>query len=146
MGLYISNTAFSLRCFIDKSENQWYNIFKIKDKEPAYLSKTGVACSAGEKYPVYIPHLMPKINFGIPTTSIIQSKGTLCFKNSPECRVLTASVIKTQNYLDIPFERNKSWKGQSSVLKDGTEIISKNTKVICNCPSNSISDMTFSND
>ena len=122
------------------------HIFKIKDNEPAYLSKTGVACNAGEKYPVYIPHLMPKINFGNPVISILKSRGTLCFRNASECRVLTATMIKTQNYMDIPFERNKSWKGQSTILDDGTEIIHKGTKVICNCPSNSISDMTFSND
>ena len=122
------------------------NIFKIKDKEPGYLSKTGVACKTGETYPLYIPHLMPKIKQGIPTISTIQSKGTLCFKNASGCRVLTASKIKTQNYLDVPYERNKSWVGQARVLEDGTQIISQNTKVICNCPSNSISDLTFSND
>lgn len=122
------------------------NIYKINDKEPAYLSKTGVACVAGEKYPLYIPRLMPKISSGVPTIGAVTSKGTLCFKNAPECRILTATLIKTQNYLDVPFERNKSWDGLATELEDGTKIVSKNTKVVCNCPSNSISDLTFSND
>lgn len=122
------------------------NIFKIKDKEPAYLSKSGIAPTANKTYPLYIPHLMPKITFGEPVIGAISSKGTVCFKNAPECRILTATLIKTQNYLDIPFERNKSWEGQGKKNEDNTYGINKNTKVICNCPSNSLNDMTFSND
>jgi len=121
------------------------NIFKIKDKEPAYLSKTDVACTAEQKYPLYIPRLMPTIQQGEPVVSAVTSSGTLCFKNDGGCMILAAPLIKTQNYLEIPFERNKSWKGQS-VIQGGAEIIFKDTKVMCNCPSNSISDMTFSND
>jgi len=122
------------------------HIFKIKDKEPAYLSKTGIAPTVGKTYPLYIPHLMPKIKMGEPKTGAVFSKGVICFKNAPECKILTATLLKNQNYLDVPFERNKSWEGQGIKNPDNTYTINKNTKVICNCPSNSLNDLTFSND
>ena len=122
------------------------NIFKINDKEPAYLSKTREICKSGEVCPLYIPRLMPGIEFSEPEVSNIFSKGTLCFKNAPQCRVLTATVIKTKNWLEIPFERNKTWEGQTFTDDKGTECISFGTKVTCNCPTYSLNDMTFSND
>ncbi len=122
------------------------NIYKIKDNEPAFVCETSGICKAGEKYPLYIPQLMPKINFRIPKIETIRSRGTLCFRNAPRCRILTASVIRTQNYLNIPFERNKSWDSQYDIDDAGNKFIRKGTRVICKCPTSSIKDMTFSND
>ena len=122
------------------------NIFQIKETETGYLSKSGVACKAGETYPIYIPRLMPLIKSGNPTTNAVSSRGTVCFKNDSSCKVLTATLMKTQNYIELPFERNKSWKGQATEDDDGIERVSKNTKVVCKCNTNSISNMTFAND
>ena len=85
------------------------HIYKFKQQEPGYLSKTGVPCEAGQTYPIYISRLMSGINFGDPEESLVHSKGTLCFRNAPGCRVYTSQIMKTQNFLDIPFERNNSW-------------------------------------
>ena len=121
------------------------HIYKFKPQEPAYLSKTDVPCEAGQSYPIYISRLMSGINFGDPEESLIHSKGTLCFRNAPGCRVYTNQIMKTQNFLDIPFERNNSWEGLTIELEDGTILIPQNTPVVCHCPDNSVSNMTFSN-
>lgn len=128
------------------------NIFDIKEKEIGYLSQEKEVCKHGEKYPIYIPRLMPKITFGEPVVKTVSSNGTLVFKNSPECRVLTDRILHIKNSLSIPFERNKSWTDdQINVYKNNKdEVVSKTisakTQVICNCKTDLISDMTFSND
>ena len=120
-------------------------IYNIKTREPAYLSKTGHPIHAGQTYPIYIARLMSGISFGEPEISNVYSRGTLCFRNAPGCRIYTADLLKTQNYLDIPFERNNSWEGLKVIKKDKSEWIMQNTPVVCHCPDNSLSNMTFTN-
>ena len=123
------------------------NIYKLKEREIGYLSKTGVACKAGEPYPIHIPKIMPSISSGVPAKSVEISKGPLVFKNAPTCKVLADRSLVTQNYLSIPFERNKDWgEDQASMQPDGVKLVQKRTQVTCNCKNNLTSGMTFSND
>ena len=127
-------------------------MFKIQEQEMGYLCTEREACKAGEKYPIYIPRLMPSISFGEPTTGTISSQATTVFLNAPGCRVLASRILKTRNYLEIPFERNKEWgDDQVNITKDKdgkiiSKILKNKTKVRCNCKTNVIDDMTFSND
>ena len=127
-------------------------IYPIQEQEIGYLSTGKEACKSGEKYPIYIPRLMPSIPFGEPKTTTIASQGTLVFLNAPECKILSSKILKSRNYIEIPFERNKEWGNDQVNIKKDEEgnIISKTlnakTKVRCNCKTNVINDMTFSND
>lgn len=122
------------------------NIFELKEKEIGYLSKTGKACSSGQTYPIYIPRLMPKIKQGPPIISIKSSKGATSFLNAPGCRIFASPILRSKNYIEVPFERNKSWKGQSTENENGEEIISEGIKVTIHCGDSSFKNMTFSND
>jgi hypothetical protein len=113
------------------------NIFEFKTKETGYIAKACAAPEAGEKREIYIPRLMPNIKSGTPKTSTLSSRGNLVFKNAPACKVQAATVLKSQNYIMVPYEKNKTW--------DDPEIKSM-TQITCNCKNNTIAGITFSND
>ena len=123
------------------------NIFELQEKEIGYLSKTGVAPVTGETYPIYVPRLMPKLKQGPPVISVKASKGLTSFLNAPGCRILASATLRSKNYVDVKFERNKSWKGQYiEEFPDGGGIIPEGIKVTVHCGDSSFKNMTFSND
>ena len=118
------------------------HLFQLQKKETGYVMTYSSPCKAGGTLPIYIPRLMPKIDNGEPTVSVVSSKGRSVFKNDASCMPAPYDVLETQNYINPRFENNKMWT--PNLLVAG--LVPRKTKVDCNCHSNSISTMTFSND
>lgn len=81
-----------------------------------------------------------------PKVTVLPSTGALVFRNAPACRIVVNRLLHSQNYLEIPYERNKSWKGQAKENKDGTFTVTQKTKVTINCKNYLPDGMSFSND
>lgn len=117
-------------------------LYQLQKKETGYVTAPSYPCRAGGTLPIYIPRLMPYIDNGPPMISMVSSKGQAVFKNASECMPMPIQILETQNYINPKFENNKEWT--PNLLAGG--LVPRKTKVDCNCHSNAISTMTFSND
>ena len=121
-------------------------IYPLQTTEVGYLSKTGIAPIAKKTYPIFIPRIMPKMKLDTPKVTVLSSSGALVFKNAPTCKIVVSRVLQSQNYLDVPYERNKSWKGQAKENLDGSFTVTQKTKINVNCKNYLPDGMSFSND
>lgn len=118
------------------------NLFQLQKTETGYVMDISSPCEAGGTLPIYIPRIMPKIDNGKPTTSMVSTAGKSIFKNDQSCMPQPSDVIETQNFLNPRFENNKKWT--PNLLSYG--MVPRKTQVDCHAHSNSIGNMTFSND
>lgn len=123
------------------------SIFTLNASEIAYFIKDGKAPSRGQKYPLYIPRLMPGITMGVPTTTKIATRGNSVFKNSPQCAIRADSTMISTNYLEATFEGNSKWTASQASIdpSKGTAMVTAGLKVTCHALTNVVEDMTFTN-
>lgn len=117
-------------------------VYELQKRETGFVMENSAPCNAGGTLPIYIPRIMPKINNGKPEIKKVYSKGKSVFANDPSIMPEPYTILDIQNYINPRFENNKTWT--PNLLVHG--MVPRKTKVDCNCHSNSISNMTFSND
>lgn len=122
-------------------------VFTLNSSEIAYFIKDGKAPSRGQKYPLYVPRLMPGITMGIPTTTKIATRGNSVFKNSPQCAIRSDATMISTNYLEATFEGNSKWTSHQATIDPsaGTTLVKSGLKVTCHALTNVVDDMTFTN-
>lgn len=98
-------------------------------------------CKPGGTMQVYVPELMPGIEFAAPVLRLTITKGETIFVNADECKITTPPSVRSRNYIEPKMENNASW---NNIVEDPDKNnIPRGTNVTVNFVGENIYNPTF---
>ena len=102
---------------------------------------TEKGCKPGGTMKIYVPELMPGIEFAMPSLRLTLTKGETIFVNDDGCKITTPPSIRSKNHIEPKFENNASWE---NIVKEPDKTnIPRGTNVTVNFVGENIYNPTF---
>ena len=81
----------------------------VDSSDTGVIAETQPIPGPGQKGTIYIPKLMPFIQFGGLQKQANVTNGNMIFKNAPDCKPNAPTVVYTQNYITATAANDANW-------------------------------------